>query len=127
MGKRPPVTPSEEPEKQVFWALAPLKVKLWADVDDEDDDDYYTTMAPPQSVWGLSGAQHVEEKPGPEEEIGSGEDILDEGGDDVEEEHDRNQMLQYIPESVVKKAAEVSYAPKEAERRLFWEYLFIYF
>ena len=45
----------------------------------------------------------------------SEEDILDEGDDDVEEEHDHESVN---PEHEVNKPAEVSVAPKEAERQL---------
>lgn len=49
------------PEKEVFWAPAPLTAKSWADVDDEDDDDYYATTAPPQSIWGAADS-NIEKK-----------------------------------------------------------------
>lgn len=48
----------------------------------------------------------------------SEEDILDEGDDDVEEEHDNELDVPVHPEPVVKKSPEVSVAPKEAERQL---------
>jgi hypothetical protein len=40
------------PQKEVFWAPAPLTTKSWADVEDDDDDDYFATTAPPRPVWG---------------------------------------------------------------------------
>lgn len=43
----------KEPEKEVFWAPAPLTAKSWADVGDEDEDDYYATTAPPVSAWAV--------------------------------------------------------------------------
>lgn len=46
---------AKEPEKEVFWAPAPLRVESWADVDDDDDDDFYATTAPPSSAWGPPG------------------------------------------------------------------------
>ena len=49
-----------EPEKEVYWAPAPLTVKSWADVDDEDDDDYFATTAPPELGW--AGGESKEEK-----------------------------------------------------------------
>lgn len=49
-----------EPEKEVYWAPAPLTVKSWADVDDEDDDDYFATTAPPELGW--TGADSKEQK-----------------------------------------------------------------
>uniref|UniRef100_A0A5B7A0A3 Putative nucleolin-like n=1 Tax=Davidia involucrata TaxID=16924 RepID=A0A5B7A0A3_DAVIN len=110
--------PAKEPEQQIFWAPAPLTVKSWADVDDEDDDDYYATTAPPQTVWGSAEPQHTEEKPTPVEESESEEDILDEGDDDAEEDHDHELEIPLHPEPVVKKATEVSSAPKETERQL---------
>lgn len=53
--------PEKEPEKEVFWAPAPLTVKSWADVDDEDDDDYYAVTAPPQSAWGAPDSEDAKE------------------------------------------------------------------
>ncbi|KAL7164368.1 hypothetical protein ACSBR2_040306 [Camellia fascicularis] len=104
---------AKEAESQVFWAPTPLPVKSWADVDDEDDDDYYATTAPPQTVWG-----ETKEKQAPVEESESEEDILDEGDEEVEEEHDQVQEEPKQPEHVVKKAPEVSSAPKETEKPL---------
>lgn len=49
----------------------------------------------------------------------SEEDILlDEGDDDVEEEHDHQPEYSVKPEPEIKKHAEVPVAPKEAERQL---------
>ncbi|XP_054788314.1 uncharacterized protein LOC129294163 [Prosopis cineraria] len=107
---------SKEPEPQVFWAPTPLNAKSWADVD--DDDDYFATTAPPQSVWGVSEPEQSKEKPSYVEDSESEEDILDEGDDDVEEEHDHEPELSVNPEHDVKKPAEISVAPKEAERQL---------
>ncbi|CAL5321412.1 unnamed protein product [Camellia sinensis] len=104
---------AKDAESQVFWAPTPLPVKSWADVDDEDDDDYYATTAPPQTVWG-----ETKEKQAPVEESESEEDILDEGDEEVEEEHDQVQEEPKQPEHVVKKAPEVSSAPKETEKPL---------
>ncbi|XP_008219845.1 PREDICTED: stress response protein NST1-like [Prunus mume] len=105
------------PEAQVFWAPAPLNAKSWADVDDEDDDDYYATTAPPQSVWGPSEPQQNKDRPNVEDSE-SEEDILDEGDDDVEEEHDNEPEVPVNPEPVLKKPADVPAPPKEAERQL---------
>ncbi|KAK4274382.1 hypothetical protein QN277_017610 [Acacia crassicarpa] len=107
---------SKEPEPQVFWAPTPLNAKSWADVD--DDDDYFATTAPPQSSWNVSEPEQSKEKPNYAEDSESEEDILDEGDDDVEEEHDHEPELSVNPEHEVKKPAEVSVAPKEAERQL---------
>jgi len=50
---------AQDPQKDVFWAPAPLTSKSWADVDDEDDDDYYATTAPPESVWAAPPASET--------------------------------------------------------------------
>lgn len=54
------------------------------------------------------------------QESESEEDILDEGDDDLEEEHEQGTKTQVHPEAepVVKKAPEVPAPPKEAERQL---------
>lgn len=57
-----------EPEKEVYWAPAPLTVKSWADVDDEDDDDYFATTAPPELGW--AGADSKEQKETEHAEVG---------------------------------------------------------
>ncbi|KAL5783207.1 hypothetical protein ACOSP7_008236 [Xanthoceras sorbifolium] len=107
-------------EPQVFWAPSPLKVSSWADVD--DDDDYYATTAPPQTAWGSSEAPHSQEENPSNvvEDSESEEDILDldEGDDDVEDEHDHEPEVAVHHEPVVKMPPEVSAAPKEAERQL---------
>jgi hypothetical protein len=51
------------------------------------------------------------------QESESEEDILDEGDDDVEEEHDHEPEAVH-PEPVVKKTPEVPLPPKETERQL---------
>ncbi|XP_054788239.1 uncharacterized protein LOC129294125 [Prosopis cineraria] len=109
---------SKEPEPQVFWAPTPLNAKSWADVDDDDDDDYFATTGPPRSVWGGSEPEPSKGKPSYVEDSESEEDILDEGDDDVEEEHDHEPELFTKPEHEVKKPAEAPLAPKEAERQL---------
>lgn len=50
----------KEPEKEVYWTPAPLKVESWADVDD-DDDDFYATTAPPSSAWGPADSKSPKE------------------------------------------------------------------
>ncbi|KAL5559227.1 hypothetical protein UlMin_035438 [Ulmus minor] len=107
----------KEPEPQVFWTPAPV-TKNWADVDDEDDDDYLATTAPLPSVWGTSEPEQSKDKPSNVEESESEEDILDEGDDDVEEEHDNGAEAPIYPEPVVRETPEVPVAPKEAERQL---------
>ncbi|KAK4274383.1 hypothetical protein QN277_017611 [Acacia crassicarpa] len=107
-----------KPEPQVFWAPTPLNSKSWADVDDDEDDDYFATTAPPQPVWGGSEPEQSEEKPSYVEDGESEEDIFDEGDDEVEEEHDHEPEPSVKPEHEVKRPAEVSVAPKEAERQL---------
>lgn len=52
------------------------------------------------------------------QESESEEDILDEGDDDVEEEHDNEPEAPVLPEPVVKKTPEVPLPPKETERQL---------
>jgi|UniRef100_A0A804Q805 hypothetical protein len=42
----------EPPQKEQFWAPAPLTTKSWADV--EDDDDYFATTTSPRPVWGTA-------------------------------------------------------------------------
>lgn len=54
------------PQKEVFWAPAPLTTKSWADVEDDDDDDYFATTAPPRPVWG---AGHADEPVKDEEDV----------------------------------------------------------
>ena len=49
----------ETPQKEQFWAAAPLTTKSWADV--EDDDDYFATTASPRPVWGTAGEPAKEE------------------------------------------------------------------
>ncbi|KAJ4958540.1 hypothetical protein NE237_025651 [Protea cynaroides] len=107
---------AKQPEPQVFWQPTPLTVKSWADVD--DDDDYYATTAPPQSVWATSEPQQNKESSTPVEETESEEDGLDEGYDDVEEEHEHEPDVPVQPEPVVKKAPQASLPPKDTERQL---------
>ncbi|XP_039014443.1 probable serine/threonine-protein kinase fhkB [Hibiscus syriacus] len=109
----------QEPESQVFWTPAPLTVKSWADVDDEDDDDFYAMTALPQSVWGTSEpSQNHEEKTASVEDSESEEDILDEGDDDMNEDHDEEPEIQVHPEPMLKRDLEIPAPPKEAERQL---------
>lgn len=46
------------------------------------------------------------------------DELLDEGGDDVEEETDHEKEVQEHPEPIVSKPVEASPAPKETERQL---------
>ncbi|KAJ9183445.1 hypothetical protein P3X46_007297 [Hevea brasiliensis] len=108
----------KEPEPEVFWAPAPLNAKSWADVEDEDDDDYFATTAPPQAVWVSSEPHQSDDKPTNIEESESEEDILDEGDDEVDEEHDHEPEVPVHSEPVAKKLPEVSAVPKETERQL---------
>ncbi|KAI4376937.1 hypothetical protein MLD38_014638 [Melastoma candidum] len=112
-------------QQQVFWAPAPLKAKSWADVDDDEDDDYYATTAPPSSVWGKTAAQQEEDQ-GHEmndnnvEDTESEEDLLDEGDEELEEEHE-NESAIIQPEPTVKKStepADVTVTTKDADRQL---------
>ncbi|OQU89108.1 hypothetical protein SORBI_3002G147500 [Sorghum bicolor] len=51
----------ELPQKELFWAPAPLTTKSWADVED-DDDYYFATTAPPRPVWGTADEPVKEEE-----------------------------------------------------------------
>ncbi|KAK4782812.1 hypothetical protein SAY86_007186 [Trapa natans] len=103
---------SKEPEASpVFWAPAPLNSKSWADIDDDDDDDYYATTAPPSSIWGQ--VPQGKELPDNVEETESEDDILDEGDDDVDDEHDYEPEVPVHPEPIEKPAV-----TKETERQL---------
>ncbi|KAF2304525.1 hypothetical protein GH714_032922 [Hevea brasiliensis] len=113
-----PEQQNKEPEPEVFWAPAPLNAKSWADVEDEDDDDYFATTAPPQAVWGSSEPHQSDDKPTNIEESESEEDILDEGDDEVDEDHDHEPEVPMHSEPVVKKLPEVMAVPKETERQL---------
>ncbi|KAI4379909.1 hypothetical protein MLD38_006147 [Melastoma candidum] len=112
-------------QQQVFWAPAPLKAKSWADVDDDEDDDYYATNAPPSSVWGKAASQQEQEQShdvndNNVEDTESDEDILDEGDEEIEEEHE-NESDVAQPEPVAKKSVEptgASVVVKEADRQL---------
>ncbi|XP_024180982.1 FK506-binding protein 3 isoform X2 [Rosa chinensis] len=113
-----------EPEKEVYWAPAPLTVKSWADVDDEDDDDYFATTAPPELGWaGGDSKDHKESELEPEHvEVGdlvsdSEEEGLDDVDDDVDEDHD-NELEAPVETETGKKLAEASTAPKDTERQL---------
>ncbi|XP_050366355.1 uncharacterized protein LOC126784867 [Argentina anserina] len=109
-----------EPEKEVYWAPAPLTVKSWADVDDEDDDDYFATTAPPELGW--AGAEDKEDKEPERVEVGdmlsdSEEEGHDDNDDDADEDHE-NELEAPVETETGKKLAEASPAPKDTERQL---------
>ncbi|KAL6221838.1 hypothetical protein ACLB2K_005230 [Fragaria x ananassa] len=113
-----------EPEKEVYWAPAPLTVKSWADVDDEDDDDYFATTAPPELGW--AGGESKEEKESEMEaehvEVSdmlsdSEEEGVGDVDDDADEDHE-NELEVPVETETGKKLAEASPAPKDTERQL---------